>query len=86
VGATIIFDAVGMVLLNALVGAGATRMAMIVSILAQWGLFLPVAYVVGPVLGGGLLAIWIAQISYRSGLGLVLAVIWRRRGWASIEV
>lgn len=86
VGATIIFDAVGMVLLNALIGAGATRMAMIVSILAQWGAFLPVAYVVGPGLGGGLLAIWIAYISYRSGVGFVLAILWRRRGWASIEV
>jgi putative MATE family efflux protein len=86
VGATIIFDAVGMVLLNALIGAGATRVAMIVSIVAQWGVFLPIAYLVGPILGGGLLAIWIAQIAYRSGLGVVLALMWRRRSWASIEL
>lgn len=86
IGLFIILDGTGMVLLNALLGAGATRPAMIVSIAMQWGLFLPVAYVVGPVLGGGLIAIWIAQMSYRSLQALVLAGIWRSRRWASIEL
>lgn len=86
VGAAIILDATGMVLLNALIGAGATRMAMTVSIVAQWGVFLPVVYLVGPILGGGLLAIWIANISYRSLQALVLAGIWRSRKWADIDI
>lgn len=86
VGATISLDVLGVVLLNAIIGAGATRLAMIVSVSAQWVVFLPAAYVVGPVLGFGLLGIWIAQILYRTGLTAVLMGLWRSRTWANIKV
>jgi MATE family multidrug resistance protein len=86
VGATIAIDAVGMVLMNALIGAGASRTSMLVSICTQWLLFLPVAYVLGPVLGLGLMAIWIAQVSYRGLSALIFAHLWRRGSWASIKV
>lgn len=85
-GGTIIIDAMGMVLLNAMMGAGATRTAMVVSISMQWALFLPAAYLVGPVLGFGLLGIWVAQISYRSLQACLLAVLWQRGTWADIKV
>lgn len=86
VGATIGIDAVGMVLMNALIGAGASRASMVVSIGTQWLIFIPVAYVLGPVLGMGLLAIWTAQVSYRGLAALVFADLWRRGSWASIKV
>jgi putative MATE family efflux protein len=86
VGATIGVDAVGMVLMNSLVGAGASRASMIVSIFTQWLLFLPVAYVMGPVLGLGLMAIWIAQVSYRGLTAVIFAHLWRQGRWASIKV
>ncbi|MEM7155738.1 MAG: MATE family efflux transporter [Myxococcota bacterium] len=86
VGATIGIDAVGMVLMNALMGAGAARTSMVVSIATQWLLFLPIAYALGPVLGAGLLAIWTAQIGYRSLSAIIFAAIWRKGSWASIQV
>ncbi|MCA9705116.1 MAG: MATE family efflux transporter [Myxococcales bacterium] len=86
VGATIGVDAVGMVLMNALIGAGASRASMIVTISTQWLLFLPVAYVMGPVLGLGLLAIWIAQVSYRGLMAVIFAQLWRQGRWATIKV
>jgi multidrug resistance protein, MATE family len=86
VGATIAVDVLGMVLLNAIIGAGATRLAMVVSVSAQWLVFLPAAYLVGPVLGFGLLGIWIAQILYRGGQTLLIIGIWRSRRWADIDV
>jgi putative MATE family efflux protein len=86
VGATISADAAGMVLLNSIMGAGATRTAMVVSIVSQWGIFIPAAIVVGPVLGFGLLGIWIANIAQRMLLAAVLMVLWRRRSWVGIEV
>ncbi|MEM9455834.1 MAG: MATE family efflux transporter [Myxococcota bacterium] len=86
VGATIGLDAVGMVLMNSLVGAGASRTSMIVSVCTQWLLFLPAAYVIGPIFGLGLLAIWSAQVGYRSLTALVFAHLWRRGRWANIEV
>lgn len=86
VGATITFDVLGMVLLNSLNGAGATRMSMLVSIIAQWAVFLPAAYIVGPVLGFGLAGIWSAQIVYRTGQSAVLVGLWRSRMWVHIKV
>lgn len=85
-GGTLMLDAMGMVLLNAMMGAGATRTAMVVSIVMQWVLFLPIAYLVGPVLGFGLIGIWMAQIGYRSAQSLVLAILWKRGNWANIQV
>lgn len=76
------FDAVGMVLLNAHFGAGDSKTVMVVSIVMQWLLFLPAAYVVGPLLGGGLMAIWTAQAVYRSLQTLVFAASWARGRWA----
>lgn len=86
VGITVAFDSIGTVLLNALIGAGATRMALTVSVSAQWFLFLPAAYLVGPVFGFGLLGIWVAQIVYRSLMTLVLMSLWRSRRWSDIQV
>ncbi|MGB0589247.1 MAG: MATE family efflux transporter [Myxococcota bacterium] len=86
VGLFIAIDGVGLVLQNALLGAGASRHVMIVSTSLQWGLFLPVAYLVGPVLGHGLLAIWMAQMGYRGLQSLAYMMLWRGRSWANIRV
>lgn len=85
-GATIAADACGMVLMNSLLGAGAARRVMAVSIGFQWGLFLPASYVVGPVLGYGLWAVWTVQAVQRALQAAVFAAIWQRGRWASIEV
>lgn len=86
VGATIGVDAVGMVLMNSLIGAGASRASMVVTIATQWLLFLPVAYLLGPVLGLGLMAIWTAQVSYRGLTALIFAHLWQKGAWATIKV
>lgn len=85
-GLTVWVEAILMVLLNSIMGAGATKLGLIVNVGMQWGLFLPAAYLIGPVLGGGLIGVWIARISYRALQSLVLMIIWRRRSWSSIEV
>jgi putative MATE family efflux protein len=86
VGASMFVDTLGTVLLNALMGAGASRTVMIVSISLQWGLFLPSAYILGPVLGYGLVAVWIAQVGYRCLQALVFAMVWRGRSWIEMTV
>jgi len=86
VGATIAVEAVAMVLMNALLGAGAARQVMVVSITLQWLAFLPLAWLVGPGLGYGLLGIWALQVVYRAVQALVLTGLWRRGRWAEIVV
>jgi MATE family multidrug resistance protein len=85
-GATMTIETLGGVLLNALLGAGASRLVMTVSVGMQWILFLPAAFVLGPVLGLGLSAVWTGQVAYRSVQALVFALIWRSRTWMDIEV
>ena len=86
VGASIGADAVGMVLLQSLLGAGAARTVLFISSGLQWLLFLPAAYVVGPMLGWGLLGIWLAQVVHRVVQAAVLAAVWRQGKWAGIKV
>jgi MATE family multidrug resistance protein len=80
------FDTTGMVLMNALIGAGDTRRSMWISVIAQWAFFLPVAYIVGPVMGLGLLGIWVVNGLYRSGQAIACIQQWAGRHWADIKL
>jgi multidrug resistance protein, MATE family len=53
---------------------------------AQWLVFLPLAYLIGPVLGFGLLGIWLAQIGYRSLQAALCAALWRSRWWLGVTL
>jgi len=79
-------DTAGLVLMNALLGAGASHRVMKISIVLQWLLFLPLAWLVGPVLGLGLLGVWVVQAVYRLLQTLVLALNWRDDFWKDINV
>jgi Na+-driven multidrug efflux pump len=80
------FDAVGMVLMNALLGAGDTRRSMWITVIAQWVFFLPIAWLAGPVLGFGLTGVWAANGLYRLGQALYCAHAWRSRRWVGIKI
>ena len=84
-GMFLAFDAITAVLMSSLQGAGAVRTAMLVSVSLQWLIFLPIAFVLGPVLGYGLLVIWSSQIAHRGLSALTFAVLWMRRGWVHAE-
>jgi len=79
-------DTAGLVLMNALLGAGASHRVMKISIVLQWLLFLPLAWLAGPVLGLGLLGVWVVQAVYRLLQTLVLALNWRDDFWKDIKV
>lgn len=85
-GMTIWMDVLGLIFMNSLLGAGATRSVMKVSISLQWLFFLPMAFLVGPHWGGGLIGIWALQQAYRGGQAVIFALMWRRGAWAKIAV
>jgi putative MATE family efflux protein len=80
------FDAAGMVLMNALIGAGDTRRSMWISLIWQWLFFLPLAFLVGPLLGFGLLGVWVVNSLYRVGQAVNCILTWRGRKWAAIRI
>lgn len=86
VGAGILLDGLGFVLMHALLGVGASLAVALVAVGLQWGLFLPLAYVAGHRLQLGLTAIWSLMIAYRALQTLLFAALWRSRRWAKIRV
>jgi Na+-driven multidrug efflux pump len=52
----------------------------------QWLIFLPLVYLIGPVLGLGLVVVFVAQVVYRSMQSLTFALMWNRGRWQSIEL
>jgi len=79
-------DSVGMVLMNALIGAGDTKRVMFIGTSFQWLVFLPAVYVIGPVMGLGLVFVFAAQVIYRGCQSLTFALMWRGGRWQSIEI
>lgn len=86
VGATTALEAVGLVLQHSLLGAGAARSVAMVSVFFQWGLFLPMAYVVGPIWGMGLLGVAMWQAVTRVLQAVSFGLLWRSESWMGISV
>lgn len=85
-GLGMVLDAGALVLAQALLGAGASRTVMLVTLGNQWLVVLPLSYLIGPVLGYGLLAIWSLYILQRGLASAVFALMWHRRAWARIAL
>ena len=83
---TLFIEAVGRIFMHALLGAGDSGRVMRYSIFLQWGIFLPCAYIAGPLLGFGMLAIWSGQIVYRVALTVVFAAFWHDGSWKKIQI
>lgn len=85
-GVGLIIDGAGIILMQALLGVGASRSVMFVAVGLQWLLFLPVVYVLGPILQYSLIAIWLAMFVWR-GLQTGLFIwLWQRGGWRHSRV
>ncbi len=84
--AIIAIDLMGMALMSALLGAGDTMTPMRISIIGQWLFFLPLAWLVGPYLGYGLLGVWMVQAVYRLAQALMFIFAWHRGEWETIKL
>ncbi|XKG79540.1 MATE family efflux transporter [Vreelandella aquamarina] len=80
-GLMIVLDAAALVLAQALMGAGAQRTVMLLTLGMQWLLFLPLAWWVGVGLGYGLVGVWLIQLFYRLLNSSSFLWVWQRRRW-----
>lgn len=81
VGLTMPLEALGFAFMHGLLGAGDAKRVMFVSIGTQWFFMLPLAFVVGPLMGLGLLSIWIVQGMSRAIQSGVFMTMWQAGGW-----
>ncbi|WP_417594182.1 MATE family efflux transporter [Oceanospirillum sp.] len=77
-----VIDASAIVLTQAMLGAGASKTVMQVSVTLQWGVFLPLAFIFGIYLGFGLMAIWWVQLVYRCLNAAGFIWLWKVKAWS----
>jgi Na+-driven multidrug efflux pump len=85
-GFSIFLDAASLVFTQALLGAGANRTVLSIRAAGQWLILLPLCWLVGPVLGLGLTAIWLVQTLQRLVSSLAFVTVWQLRKWNRITV
>jgi putative MATE family efflux protein len=85
-GLTMPVEAITFAFMHGLLGAGDAKRVMMVSIGTQWLIFLPLAYLVGPFMGFGLLGVWLLQGGSRALQAFLYTRMWRGRKWQHIEV
>jgi MATE family multidrug resistance protein len=86
IGAVMVIDAVGVILSNALIGAGAARQVLVWSVVAQYGVFLPLAWWLGVEQGYGLMGLWAGFAVYRVLFAAACIRLWRGDSWQNIEI
>lgn len=59
-----VFYGAGIIIASALQAGGATMYVMIIEVITHWVLFLPLSYIFGVTLGGGILGAWLALPVY----------------------
>jgi Na+-driven multidrug efflux pump len=81
-----LMDAFGIVAGGSLRGAGDTRWPFLAQSILAWGLFVPLAYLLGVTLEGGLVGAWIGGTIYV--LALAATLVWRFRSgaWQRVRI
>jgi Na+-driven multidrug efflux pump len=78
--------AVGMILSQALFGAGNTLFVMVVELVLHFMCLVPLAWILGITLGYGLVGIWSAAILYSILLATVMVLKFAKGDWKAIRL
>jgi len=78
--------AVGMILTQALFGAGNTKFVMVVELILHFGCLVPLAWLLGITWGFGLVGIWSAAVAYVLLLTIVMVTKFARGDWKAIRI
>jgi putative MATE family efflux protein len=78
--------AVGMILSQALFGAGNTLFVMIVELILHFTCLVPLAWLLGITMGHGLIGIWSAAITYIVLLAAAMTAKFAKGDWKSIKI
>ena len=78
--------AVGLILAQALFGAGANNFVAVAEFVLHFGVFVPGTWLLGPYLGYGMEGAWFAASLYCQLLGLVMGAKFLSKGWRQIKL
>ena len=80
------FIATGMILTQALFGAGNTKFVMVAELILHFTCLVPLAWLLGLVFHFGLVGIWSAAVSYVVLLASVMTWKFSRGDWKAIRI
>ena len=78
--------ATALIFAQSLFGAGCTKFVMIVEGCLHFVCLIPLSYLVGIVLGGGVLGMWSIVILYATALGTIMFIKLKMGGWKKVEL
>ncbi|MCO4761516.1 MAG: MATE family efflux transporter [Myxococcales bacterium] len=78
-------DSVGVMFTQMLIGIGDTVAMLRISLIGQWLVFLPSAWLLCVVMGGGLMTLWGAMVVWRLGTAVACVIRWRGQGWQAAQ-
>lgn len=78
--------AVGMILTQALFGAGDVKFVMVIELILHFVCLVPLAYVLGVTLDMGIVGLFLAAVTYIVGLAIGMVVRFRSGVWQKIKV
>jgi putative MATE family efflux protein len=78
--------AVGMILTQALFGAGDTKYVMAVEVALHFGCLVPFAWIFGVILNGGLVGVWSSAGLYALLLATLMSIRFARGSWKHLKV
>jgi len=81
-----VFDGMGLIASGSLRGAGDTRRPMIIAVVCAWVLFIPLAYLFGDVMKGGVVGAWVGGTIYIITLGAMLLLRYRSGAWKKMTI
>jgi Na+-driven multidrug efflux pump len=85
-GVTTPIVAIGMIVVEALFGAGNTRFVMVAQLCLHFGVLVPLAWLFGITLGLGLPGIWTGGVIYAIALAIVMTWKFRSGDWKAIKL
>lgn len=77
---------VGLILAQALYGAGANVFVAVAEGILHFGVLVPLTWLLGPKLGYGMEGVWFSAALYVSLLGIVMAAKFASKGWREIKL
>jgi putative MATE family efflux protein len=81
-----IFDGIQIIASGALRGAGDTKLPMIFALGGGWFLFLPLSFIFGTVLGGGVVGAWVGATTYVIVLAVAMFARLKMDRWKRIRL